>query len=92
LPYPGLLGADGGDQVGVGQRQAAAQPAGLVVVIDQDVLAVLVDAETVQVQASDLTDPPAGALEQLVGQYGDRAGPIAERAVSGESDSLKWPQ
>jgi hypothetical protein len=54
-----------------------------VVVIDQDVLAVLVGVEAVQVQAGDLADPPAGALEQLVGEHRERADLLTEHAEGG---------
>jgi hypothetical protein len=59
--HPGLLGADGPDQRGVGEREAATVPVGLVVVVEKNRPVVLVDLEALQVQARDLADPPAGA-------------------------------
>lgn len=50
------------------------------VVVDEDVFAVLVDAQAIQSQAGDLADATAGGLQEQVGEYRHVAGSFTERA------------
>ncbi len=66
------------------------------VVIDEDRLAGLIDAEAVQVEAGDLAQPPAGLLQQPIGQHRHLAGLVAQHPhwarTRPAGDALATPQ
>ncbi|MGI8685400.1 MAG: hypothetical protein ACR2MO_09985 [Acidimicrobiales bacterium] len=91
LGHPALLGPDGVDQGGVGQWQAPGHPPGLVVVVDEDRLPRLVDVQAVEVQAGNLAQSPAGALQQPVGHHRHLAGLVAQHPHRAETRPAGGP-
>ncbi len=92
LHHPSLLIPDGLHEGGVSQREAPSHPAGLVVVIDENGLAVFVHRQAVQVQAGDLAETATGALQEQIGEHDHVTGPLTHHTEGSDVRRARRPR